>query len=377
MVFMGNTKKSVAYMMKHSHFFEELPDKYIDSAFLDRLHLYNAGWESSPVRSELFTQGYGFIVDYLAEILKSLRNSDFSHAYQKYFELNAEITTRDRDGVHKTFSGLMKLLYPEAVCTKEEVRELMTFAIEGRKRVKDQLLKLDETFSPVAFTYTDTETGSTEAVLTQEERQFPSLVKPTTDAAVEAPSEASEPAVESAAKSVLESGKHITVSENAKGISFKKLFGPYLAGAKQITIQDPYICAFWQIKNLMELLQMVLQQTLVGEEVAVKLITKSDEERCVEQDDNLKKVEQSFEGTSINFSFEYAPGTTLHARSITSDTGWKISLDRGLDIFQRYDMNHLSLASTVQEERLTKAFEVTYLKTPQDEIRLAEKNTGR
>ena len=71
-VFMGNTKKSVPYMMKHSHFFEELPDKYIDSAFLDRLHCYNAGWESSPVRSELFTEGFGFIVDYLAEILRHL-----------------------------------------------------------------------------------------------------------------------------------------------------------------------------------------------------------------------------------------------------------------------------------------------------------------
>ena len=77
MVFMGNTRKSVAYMMKHSHFFEELPDKYIDSAFLDRLHCYNAGWESSPVRSELFTSGFGFIVDYLAEILRHLRSQDF------------------------------------------------------------------------------------------------------------------------------------------------------------------------------------------------------------------------------------------------------------------------------------------------------------
>lgn len=369
MVFMGNTKKAVAYMMKHSHFFEELPDKYIDSAFLDRIHHYIPGWESSPMRAELFTQGYGFIVDYLAEILKSLRNNDVSHAYQKYFRLNAEITTRDRDGVHKTFSGLMKLLYPQGECTKEEVRELLAFAIEGRKRVKDQLLKLDDTFSTVAFSYTDLEAGSDETVRTQEERLYPSLVKSPNTTATTASSAESETAktneatAQPVAKPKLESGQHVVVPENAKGISFKKLFAAHLVGAKQITIHDPYICAFWQIKNLMEFLQMVLQQTPVGEEVVVKLITRSDEERCVEQDENLKKVEQSFGGTSVNFSFEYAVGSALHARSISTDTGWKISLDRGLDIFQRYDMNHLSLASSVQEERQTKAFEVTYLKT--------------
>jgi ATP-dependent Lon protease len=78
MVFMGNTKKSVAYMLKHSHFFDQLPDKYIDPAFLDRMHGYNPGWESQVIRSELFSSGYGFIVDYLAEILKHLRNEDFT-----------------------------------------------------------------------------------------------------------------------------------------------------------------------------------------------------------------------------------------------------------------------------------------------------------
>ena len=82
MVFMGNTKKSVAYMLKHSHFFDQLPDKYIDSAFLDRLHAFNPGWEVSPIRNELFTSGYGFIVDYVAEIFKHQRSEDFTGAYK-------------------------------------------------------------------------------------------------------------------------------------------------------------------------------------------------------------------------------------------------------------------------------------------------------
>jgi ATP-dependent Lon protease len=110
MVFMGNTQKSVAYMLKHSHFFEPLPDKYIDSAFLDRIHAFNPGWEVAPIRHELFSDGYGFVVDYIAEVLKSMRSADYSDRYQQHFTLSSDISTRDRDGIHKTFSGLMKIL---------------------------------------------------------------------------------------------------------------------------------------------------------------------------------------------------------------------------------------------------------------------------
>ena len=177
MVFMGNTRKSVSYMMKHSHLFEELPDKYIDSAFLDRLHLYNAGWESMPIRSELFSSGFGFIVDYLAEVLRHLRSQDFSHTYQEHFELNSEITTRDRDGVQKTFSGLMKVLFPNGTCSKEEIEELLAFALEGRRRVKEQILKLDETFTPVTFSYTNRIDGKVHPVITLEEKQHPTLAR--------------------------------------------------------------------------------------------------------------------------------------------------------------------------------------------------------
>jgi hypothetical protein len=93
MVFMGNTQKSVAYMLKHSHFFEPLPDKYINAAFLDRIHAYNPGGEVAPIRHEMFTNGYGFVVDYIAEVLKHLRTEDFTGAYKKYFEITSEVST--------------------------------------------------------------------------------------------------------------------------------------------------------------------------------------------------------------------------------------------------------------------------------------------
>ena len=113
---------------------------------------------------------------------------------------------------------------------------------------------------------------------------------------------------------------------------------------------------------MMELLKIIHGITPEGDQTEVKLITKSDQFKCVEQDQDLAKMVETFTGTRLSFSFEYDDSETFHARSITTDTGWKISIDRGLDIYQRYDITPFSLASSVQEERLCKAFEVTYLK---------------
>lgn len=368
MVFMGNTRKSVPYMMKHANFFDELPDKYVDPAFLDRLHLYNAGWESSPVRAELFTTGFGFIVDYLAEILRHLRSQDFSHTYRDHFELNSEITTRDRDGVQKTFSGLMKIIFPHGSSTKAEIEELLSFALEGRRRVKEQILKLDETFTPVTFSYTDRETGKETKVFTLEEKQYPTLARQTGPGVVNAPVEPpldqpDEPSAPEPRALEPQPG-HVVVPENSKGYTFRRLFADHLRGAREISVQDPYIRAFWQIRNFMEFVQLVHELTPEGEETKVSLLTKSDPERCVEQDDNLRKIQESCVGSRVLVEYNYNNSDALHARSITTDTGWKITLDRGLDIFQRYEISPFILAAGVQAERLTKAFEITYLRVP-------------
>ena len=103
----------------------------------------------------MFSNGYGFVVDYLAEILRSLRNHDYSDRYKEHFSLSSDISTRDRDGINKTFSGLMKILFPHGEATKEEIEELLRFAIEGRKRVKDQLMRIDSTYGNVRFAYLD------------------------------------------------------------------------------------------------------------------------------------------------------------------------------------------------------------------------------
>ena len=153
MVFVGNTSHTVPYMLKHSDLFDELPESYHDSAYLDRLHFYIPGWEIDTIRGEMFSSGYGFVVDYIAEVLKSMRNLDYSDRYQQYFTLGSDISTRDREGIHKTFSGLMKLLYPHEQATAQEIEEILRFAIEGRKRVKDQILRMDATMATVKFGY--------------------------------------------------------------------------------------------------------------------------------------------------------------------------------------------------------------------------------
>lgn len=172
MVFVGNTSNELEYMLMHTNLFEELPSQFYDSAFMDRLHYYLPGWEIEIIRGEMFSRGFGFVVDYLAEIMRLQRDYDFTHHYAKYFYLPTEISTRDRDGINKTFSGMLKILFPDGNANEKEMEEILVFAIEGRKRVKDQLSRIDSTFDMVNFGYEDM-TGSYHAVQTLEEQQYP------------------------------------------------------------------------------------------------------------------------------------------------------------------------------------------------------------
>lgn len=363
--FVGNTMHSLSYMMKHADLFEALPKAYYDTAFLDRIHCYLPGWEVQKLRNELFTDSYGFIVDYLAEVLKDLRKDDYSHLCSKYFDLSESITTRDRTGVLKTFSGLCKIIYPHGECSQEEAREILDFALEGRRRVKNQLVLMDDTFNEVDFSYTSKGEQDVTTVLTLEEKQYPSLVKnqhkvqPTTTE--EIPIAVTENIEKK--KPALVSGKHVVIAENQKGISYHKLFAPYLEGALKITILDPYVRHFYQVKNVMEFMQMLLSIKPVGEDIDVKLVTKNDDFNEAESTERFNLMKDSLDGSGINFEFEYDQSQSFHARSIETDTGWKILLDRGLDIFQAYDFkNPFNLANSIQEERFCKGFELTYLK---------------
>ena len=173
LVFVGNTSHTLEHMLRHTDLFEELPQQYYDSAFLDRIHFYVPGWEIEIIRGEMFSDGYGFVVDYLAEILRSLRDFDYSQKHDEAFELHADISTRDRDSINKTFSGLMKILFPEGGASVEDLQLVLELAIEGRKRVKDQLMRIDLTYADVQFAYRSTGEEAFKTIQTREERQYP------------------------------------------------------------------------------------------------------------------------------------------------------------------------------------------------------------
>src|SRR5690606_28788683 len=127
MAFVGNTKHSVPHMLRNSHLFESIPLAYIKGAFLDRIHIYIPGWEVKILKDSMLSDSYGFIVDYLAEILRQLRKYDYSSLLSNYVELDPSYSGRDKTAILKTFSGLVKLIYPHQQMTEQEALELIHF----------------------------------------------------------------------------------------------------------------------------------------------------------------------------------------------------------------------------------------------------------
>ncbi|MCW8040717.1 protease Lon-related BREX system protein BrxL [Acinetobacter entericus] len=156
MVFVGNINQSVESLVKTSHLLAPFPEAMIDSAFFDRFHAYIPGWEIPKMRPEFFTNRYGLIVDYLAEFFREMRKRSFADAIEKYFKLGNNLNQRDVIAVRKTVSGLMKLLYPHGQFNKEDVRQCLEYALQVRRRVKEQLKKIGGMeFYDVHFSYID------------------------------------------------------------------------------------------------------------------------------------------------------------------------------------------------------------------------------
>jgi ATP-dependent Lon protease len=398
MVFVGNTSHNVPYMLKNSDLFEELPKQYHDPAFLDRIHCYLPGWEFEQIRSEMFTRGYGFVVDYLAEILHNVRDVDYGSELEKYFTLSSTLSTRDKDGVKKTFSGLMKLIYPDGNATPAQMEPLLRCAVEGRKRVKDQLCRMDPTMAEVDFSYTCIGSTDSVAVHTLEETDYPELywhgksVEGSEDAS---PSELAETTVSETVtsgrqqnlkgsstipeQSVVATDKpvvlsliaraalaaepgHFEYADDQRGVTYNKLFGPYVAGAKEITLKDAYIRKPYQIRNLVEFLETVFNYTNRTDEVHVHVITGHTDEHYIDaQVEQFDEVQSTFSQLGIRLTYEF--DDSFHDRSIVTDTRWLIIPGRGLDIFQPFsDNNWFNPLTRQQKLRRVRAFEITYVR---------------
>lgn len=170
MVFVGNINQPVETLVKTSHLLSPFPDAMIDSAFFDRFHAYVPGWEIPKMRPEYFTNRYGLIVDYLAEFMREMRKRNFSDAIDRYFKLGNNLNQRDTIAVRRTVSGLLKLLYPHGQYDREAVRRCLEYALEARRRVKEQLKKIGGMeFFDVHFSYIDNETMDEQYISVREQ----------------------------------------------------------------------------------------------------------------------------------------------------------------------------------------------------------------
>lgn len=159
-VLVGNTSKPHTELVRTAHLFADLPPAMIDPAFLDRLHYYLPGWEAPKLETRLFTNHYGFVSDYFAEAMRQVRKQSFVRAIDDEFAFGAHLSARDEKAVRKTVSGLLKILHPHGEWTRAELREYLEFAMEGRRRVKEQLKKLaPHDYAKTAFSYVERDTG--------------------------------------------------------------------------------------------------------------------------------------------------------------------------------------------------------------------------
>ena len=380
MVFVGNTKHTVPFMLKNTHLFESIPTSFIKGAFLDRIHLYNPGWEIKMLKKDSFSKGYGLITDYIAAVLHAMRNDDRTAVLKDYAKFDGSLSERDHLAIRKTFSGMMKLLYPDGKMTDQEAYELVDFAAESRKRVKDQLYVIDETFKaePAHFKYINLRTGIEMNVETLEKVSNPLIIpiNSTTGTATGELTDADAQPLneEISGKCSVEEGttagqttkrprihilqeKSMTFRMGQTGVSYEKLFASYMANANEITVEDPYIRAPWQIKNFMEFALMLINTRPV-DDLKLNLITNEEDDKLPELIDRLDDIKDDLATYGIDFEYKFRD---FHDRCIKTDTGWTISLGRGLDMFEKY--NTFSIASSRQDMRKCKELTVTFMKT--------------
>ena len=359
MSFVGNTKHTVPYMLKNSHLFESIPTSFIKGAFLDRIHLYNPGWEIKMLKKNSFSKGYGLITDYIAAVLHEMRNDDRTAVLNDYAKFDGSLSERDHLAIRKTFSGMMKLIYPDGKMTDQEAYELVDFAAEGRKRVKDQLYVIDETFmaEPAKFKYIWLKSGETIKVETLENIELKQTYKNAEDNDKEEYQINKHSNSRPRIKPLV--AKTISIRENQGGVTYKDLFGDYLRTAKKINITDPFIRQPYQIDNLVDFIQMVKDVTTVQDTVSIHLSTQNDDdEKVAEIIDSFNDLADELLPMGIEFTYDFKAD---HDRLIKTDTGWTIALGRGLDIYEKF--SRFSLSRCNQKNRRCKAFNVSINKT--------------
>ena len=365
MAFVGNIDHSVQQVVNSTEhdLFMPLPKEF-DLAVMDRLAFYLPGWEMLKNSTEYLTMNYGLITDYLAEAF----HYQFSHANRyeevsRRIKLGSSVEGRDEKGIKKTVCGLLKVLHPGDTPTDAEFEEYVAYAIEGRRRVKEQMNKRkpDDEFAKIDLSYFSAD-GSEVVVYCPESKDAPATQEPLRKGIVMAEAPAADPATApepetggevladrpetaksgevSAASEPVEiahepaqqgpSEQHYTIRYGDTGHSFETIIAPYLGGAKEVIVEDPYIRATHQIQNFVRFCEAVVKNSPIKQ---IKLVTACEDSDGPEPEEKLEELKQSLLEIDVVLKIELNQG--LHDREIRIDNGWTIKIGRGLDFYQK------------------------------------------
>ena len=351
MAFIGNLDLSVKQLVNSSDndLFQPLPKEF-DLAVMDRFAMYMPGWEMPKTSSEYLTSNYGFITDYLAEAFHyQLKQTNRYEDVAKRLKFGSAVEGRDEKGIIKTVAAFLKMLHPHGEVSDEEFEEYVEYAVEGRRRVKEQMNKRkpDDEFEKIGLSYFSVsgeekivDCPESKGALATIEPEKPSGAKMTPPSATTstqpAPTETDAPAVaETSSEPELEPLKemHYTITYNATGFSYESIVGPYLRGAKTIVIEDPYIRATHQVHNFVRFCEAIMKAPNVGK---IQLITNYDDKTNVQElAERLAELKQSLLEEDVELDLKV--NESLHDREIRIDNGWTVKIGRGLDFYQRPD----------------------------------------
>lgn len=363
MAFVGNIDQSIKQLVNSTDYDLFLPlPKEFDLAIMDRFACYLPGWEIPKTSSEFLTNNYGFITDYLAEAFHyQLKHNNRYEEVNKKIRLGKAIEGRDEKGIKKTVCAFLKILHPLDEPTDEEFHEYVAYAVEARRRVKEQMnkRKADDEFANIDLSYFTTDgkeiivycLESKGAVATQqpsrkvlqpsEHHEAPEAEKQEEPPKAEstegkeqntaAPGEIKEVETPESTKETTLAEQHFTILYNDTGHSYESIIGPYLAGAKEITVEDPYIRIQHQIQNFVRFCEAVVKHSAIRK---INLITGYDSNTQVaEMQDKLGELKQSLLEMDIVLNVNL--NENIHDREIRIDNGWVIKIGRGLDFYQK------------------------------------------
>lgn len=355
LAFVGNIDQSIDQLVNSSEHDLFLPlAREFDLAILDRFACYLPGWEMPKNSSGYLTNAYGFITDYLAEAF----HYQFAHT-NRYEEVSRRVRLgkavegRDEKGIKKTIAAFLKVLHPEGPPSDDEFEMYVAYAVEGRRRVKEQMNKRkpDDEFACIDLSYVSAE-GLEKVVFCPESRSAPATLQPTRQS-LPMRVAAKSTVVGAVAGSAIAPGtlepsitgsgmpsaelelqeQHYTIFYGATGYSYEVIMKPYMRGAAVVTVEDPYVRMTHQVQNFVRFCEMVAAHSNIKH---IKLITSFDYPSPSEEtQDRFNDLQQSLIETDVVLEIEFNPA--LHDREIRFDNGWVIKIGRGLDFYQRPD----------------------------------------